>query len=125
MGRQRLIRLSIGSAVKLGLLRGRMDADPTTLYMMTYTKGGCVANCAFCSQARSSKAPALMLSRVTWPLFPLEEVLARIRCEDFEKSFRRICIQALNYPKVLSDLLHIIKCIRAVSDMPISVSCQP
>ncbi|MBS7644960.1 MAG: radical SAM protein [Candidatus Bathyarchaeia archaeon] len=125
MVRPRLIRLSIGSAVKLGLLRGRVDADPTTLYMMTYTGGRCRANCAFCSQARFSKASALMLSRVTWPPFPLKEVLARIEGEDFGEGFRRICIQALNYPGVLSDLLRTVKGIRAVSDVPISVSCQP
>lgn len=121
----RLIRVSIGSAVKLGLLKGRMDAEPTTLYMMTYTEGRCSANCAFCSQARSSKAPAHMLSRVTWPSFPLEDVLAKIMSDDCKGSFKRICIQALNYPGVTSDLIEIAKRIKAVSDIPVSVSCQP
>ena len=125
MGNPELIRLSIGSAVKLGLLKGRLDADPTTLYMMTYTEGRCSANCAFCAQARSSKAPALMLSRVTWPPFPFEKVLDRIKSEDFMECFRRICVQALNYPGVASDLIGIIRGIRAVSDKPVSLSCQP
>ncbi|MEM2122772.1 MAG: radical SAM protein [Candidatus Bathyarchaeia archaeon] len=125
MGSPELIRISIGSAIKVGLLRGRIDVDPTTLYMMTYTRGRCNANCAFCSQARSSKAPALMLSRVTWPAFPFKEVLARVKSKDFGGCFERICIQALNYPGVTSDLMGVARDVGAVSDAPISISCQP
>lgn len=121
----RFVRISIGCAAKLGLLEARVDAEPTTLYMMTYTEGRCSANCAFCSQARSSKAPTRMLSRVTWPSFPLEDVLTKIMSDEYKENFRRICIQALNYPGVTSDLIEITKRIKATSDIPISVSCQP
>jgi biotin synthase len=65
-----------------------------------------------------------MLSRVTWPLLPTEEVFSRIG-EAFEKHLiKRVCVQTLNYPTVFKDLLSIIKGIRGFSGAPISVCCQ-
>ncbi len=116
------IRVSIGSAIELGLLKGRVDEEPTTLYVMTYAPGRCNANCAFCSQARSSTSPAHKLSRVTWPVLPTRRVLKKLKNSDL---FKRICIQALNYPGVDSDLLQIVEKIKATSRLPVSVSCQP
>ena len=118
-----LVRVSIGSAIKLGLLVGRIDVEPTTLYTMTYTSSRCNANCAFCAQARSSKAPSYKLSRVSWPIFPVEQVLDKLNKS--ENLFDRICIQALNYPGVDKDLLWFAEKFKAVSELPISISCQP
>ncbi|RLF84474.1 radical SAM protein, partial [Thermococci archaeon] len=50
------IRVSYGTAVVLGLKKGKMLAKPTTAYFMTYYKGRCLNNCAFCVQARESKS---------------------------------------------------------------------
>jgi len=72
------IRVSIGSAIVLGLTKGIMDAEPTTTYMLTYRPEKCSANCGFCPQARMSKSRADMLSRVTWPPFPTELVISKI-----------------------------------------------
>ena len=64
------VRVSTGTAIVLGLAQGKLDAEPTTAYLMTYKQGKCTANCGFCPQARGSKSSAEMLSRVTWPTFP-------------------------------------------------------
>lgn len=40
-------------------------------------------------------------------------------------TFRRICIQALNYPSVFDDLSRIIRLVKRETGIPISVSCQP
>ena len=72
------IRVSLGTAIVLGLLDGKLDAQPTTAYLMTYKVGKCTANCGFCPQAEGSKSSTELLSRVTWPTFPTPNVLAAL-----------------------------------------------
>jgi biotin synthase-related radical SAM superfamily protein len=119
------IRVSIGSAIVLGLTKGIMDAEPTTAYMLTYRPEKCSANCGFCPQARMSKSRADMLSRVTWPPFPTEQVIRRIGYAVKTGSPKRVCIQALNYPTVSDDILNLTTEILSRVNVPISVSCQP
>ncbi len=119
------IRISIGSAIVLGLMRGRLDAAPTTVYLLTYQSGKCSANCGFCSQARTSRGKADMLSRVSWPLFSTEQVFHRMERIDRRDPIKRVCIQALNYPTALEDVLNLAREIKSRVRAPISVSCQP
>ncbi len=107
------------------MTRGRLDARPTTIYLLTHHPAGCVANCGFCPQARDSSGRADMLSRVTWPPFPTREVVARVGDAYGGGAISRVCVQALNYPTVLEDVLSIMEEIRGRSGVPISVCCQP
>ncbi|MEM2995801.1 MAG: radical SAM protein [Candidatus Bathyarchaeia archaeon] len=119
------IRVSLGTAIVLKLLSGRLDASPTTAYLMTYREGKCLANCGFCPQARKSHGRTDMLSRVSWPIFQVQSVVDGL-CRAVEKDLiRRVCLQALNYPEVFWHLLAIAKAIHEKVDVPISVSCQP
>ncbi|MEM3577280.1 MAG: radical SAM protein [Candidatus Bathyarchaeia archaeon] len=119
------IRVSLGSAIILQLLNGKLDATPTTVYLMTYKEGKCIANCAFCPQARESSSRADMLSRVSWPTFPTKNVLKGVTEAVAKGTMKRVCIQALNYPEVFRDLIALITAIRQNANVPISVSCQP
>ncbi len=119
------IRVSLGSAIVLGLTKGMIGAEPTTAYLLTYRRGRCLANCAFCPQARSSSGRTDMLSRVTWPIFNLNDVIKGIERAADEGRVKRVCIQALNYSGVQDDIVHISASIRSASDVPISASCQP
>ena len=119
------IRVSIGSAIVLGLTEGRLDAEPTTAYLLTYKKGRCQASCAFCPQSRLSQGRADMLSRIVWPVFPTEEVIHRIKDAFQQKKIVRVCIQALNYPSVVQDIAALARRISESSEIAISVSCQP
>jgi len=119
------IRVSIGSAIALGLAEGNVDVLPTTIYTLTYRRGKCLANCAFCPQSKTSSGRADMLSRVVWPAFPTEEVIKRLVKAYSKGRVLRACIQALNYPHVQEDIISIAQKIRASCDVPISVSCQP
>jgi len=119
------IRVSVGSAIVLGLMHGKLDAEPTTIYLLTYYSGKCLANCGFCPQAKKSKSRANMLSRVTWPTFPTEEILSKIETEAKKPTIKRVCIQALNYPRVFNDVFALAKEIRSRADVSLSVSCQP
>ncbi len=119
------VRVSVGSAIVLGLLEGKLDAEPTTAYLMTYKAGKCTANCGFCPQARSSLSKAELLSRVSWPVFPTKSVLKRIESAVNNNRIRRVCIQALNYTGVFVHLAALAKAIKQHAKVPVSISCQP
>lgn len=120
-----MIRVSIGSAIVLGLTKGMIDVKPTTTYLLTYRPEKCSANCGFCPQARMSKGRADMLSRVTWPPFPTEQVVSKIGYAVKTGATKRVCIQALNYPTIFDDVLNLTAEILSRVNVPISVSCQP
>ncbi len=125
IGMPKQLRVSLGTAIVLGLTTGRLQTLPTTAYLMTYNASKCNANCSFCTQARESHSSSSMLSRITWPVFQTKAVLEAM-CENLgEKKIRRVCIQALNYRNVFEHLALIVTQIRSLSDVPISVSCQP
>jgi biotin synthase-related radical SAM superfamily protein len=119
------IRVSTGSAIVLGLLRGKLDAKPTTIYLLTCRNEKCSANCGFCPQARESKGRADMLSRVTWPTFPTRQVFDGIERTARNGSIKRVCIQTLNYPEVFDEVLLLVREIKLRVTVPISISCQP
>ncbi|HQE91808.1 MAG TPA: radical SAM protein [Anaerolineae bacterium] len=114
------IRLSIGSAVQLGLRSAKMAAPPTTIY--TLLGETCLGACRFCTQSRHSDADHQRLSRVIWPEFDLSAVLERLRAND---DVRRLCIQTLLYPDLLPDLLTTVRQLKAASDAPLSVCMNP
>ena len=119
------IRVSTGSAIVLRLLKGKLNAKPTTVYLLMCRNGKCSANCGFCSQARESRGKADMLSRVTWPTFPTRQVVDGIERAESNASIKRVCIQTLNYPEVFNDVLFLAKEIKSRTMLPISVSCKP
>ena len=119
------IRVSVGTAIVLGLLEGKLDADPTTAYLMTYKVGKCSADCGFCPQAKSSESKTELLSRVSWPAFSSESVIAGIGNAVKAGKIRRVCIQTLNYPRVFSELCGFVKTLKRYVSVPVSVSCQP
>ena len=89
-----MIRVSLGTAAALGLIHARCDVPPRTAYLLT--SGGCLSRCAFCAQARSSKTGEAFLSRVSWPEFPIEQVLEAFTKEN--PVLQRVCIQVTSAP---------------------------
>ena len=119
------VRVSVGSAIVLGLLEGTLGAEPTTAYLMTYKTGKCIANCGFCPQARGSLSKADLLSRVTWPVFSTKSVLKRVQSAVATARIKRVCIQALNYGDVFAHLAAIVRAVKLHAKVPVSISCQP
>ena len=109
----------------LGLLKGKIDVNPTTIYLLMCRNQKCFANCGFCPQARKNQGRTDMLSRVTWPAFDSNRVIDRIVRSVKEGAIKRVCIQSLNYPEVFHDLLLFVKQIKSKVQVPISVSCKP
>jgi biotin synthase len=119
------IRVSAGSAAVIGLALEKLDAAPTTAYLMTYRRGKCTANCGFCPQAKGSQSRTNMLSRISWPAFSTKRVFNEIENTFKDRKIKRICIQTLNYPKVFTHLQNLVQAIHQKANVPVSVSCQP
>lgn len=116
------VRLSIGTAIQTGLMAGELDPFFTTAFLMTYVKGRCSANCAFCPQARDSTSASDRLSRISWPEFEMRlfmQMLPEVR------TLRRLCIQSLMYPEAVEDVESIITQLRRACDLPVSVCVHP
>ncbi len=116
------VRLSIGSAMMLGLKRGNLPHPPTTVYLMV--GGKCLNNCAFCTQARESHSGSDMLSRVSWLEYELKEVLYSLEYAE-DKGAGRICLQCLNDPVHLSTITELISSIKEHTGISISLSIGP
>lgn len=91
------MKISIGTEGVLGIKKIKMDALPTTAYLMVGTS--CLNNCLFCPQARLSRDGEHLLSRVSWnsvtmDIWPLIEKAYR------KNKIKRACIQVVNQPGV-------------------------
>jgi biotin synthase-related radical SAM superfamily protein len=118
-----LIRVSIGTAGVLGLVRVPMSVAPTTAYLMLGDR--CVMNCAFCAQARDSKSNGKYLSRVTWPEFPLSKVCVRLKRAERQELVQRCCIQVTAGKDAYQEALRVIRRIRRSVFLPLNVSILP
>jgi biotin synthase-related radical SAM superfamily protein len=86
-------RPSSGTLAALGLLDIRSDAMPTTAYIMLGEK--CTRDCAFCAQARNSKAGSGRLSRVTWPEVDERLLLEALGMATRDGKLHRVCLQTV------------------------------
>ena len=120
-------RLSLGSAVLLGLKKAKCDVLPTTVYIMLGEH--CTGNCSFCAQTifkkrEKRKGKDGYLSRVVWPEFPFEKILDGLYLN--KGKYRRICFQCLNYKMMLRDLKRSVRDIKKAGiEVPVSVSSVP
>ncbi|MCL2477023.1 radical SAM protein [Candidatus Bathycorpusculum sp.] len=119
------IRVSIGTAIILGLIEGKLNATSSTAYLMTYREGKCLSNCSFCAQAQESKSNTQLLSRITWPAYSTTNVIEALSLCAERKKINRVCIQALNYPEVFSHLKTLTKEIKRRTALEVSLCCQP
>lgn len=116
------IRVSLGTAVRLGLMTATVETYPTAAYLMMDSERGCMASCSFCPQSSSSSSRRDMLSRVSWPRHPFGDVLGRLT--QMRRFFSRVCVQTLIYPGFFPDLKNILAETTGVG-LPVSSSCPP
>lgn len=123
-------RLSLGSAILLGLKKARCDALPTTVYLMLGER--CVGNCSFCTQSlhkstgecQEKQKKTDFLSRVIWPEFPFEVILNSL--VEHQGHCRRLCLQCLNYRGMVDDITTLVCALREQGvTVPVSVSSVP
>jgi biotin synthase len=125
------VKLSLGSAISLGMRKGRLSTNPTTLYVMLGAQ--CANNCTFCTQAHESSAGKDRLSRVVWPEFEWDDFFEHLKmsqtvkvgadseniAENIRTEFKRICFQTLSYPNMVEELA---RCIGQLSGLGIKTS---
>ncbi len=115
-------RVSAGTEAVLGLRHRPLDAAPTTAYLML-DGGGCALGCAFCAQARGSRARPDALSRVIWPEYRSEAVLAAL--EQAPAGLQRVCFQVTVHRGALDEAAAAVQEVRRRSSLPISVAIRP
>jgi len=110
------IRVSYGTAQKLGLKQGQSEEEPTIAYLMLPGER-CRGGCSFCPQARGDPR---WLSRVSWPLLELQDTIERIK----ESDLTRVCIQSPDVPDYDDKLISVVE---NLGDMkkPVSLSTPP
>ena len=118
-----MIRCSIGTAKVLGLKKVRVDALPTTAYLMVGER--CRFNCAFCAQARESSSRADLLSRISWPKFHGDSFLQGLVQPDAQTVLQRICFQVVQDKAALEDTKEWVKSVKSKTNLPICVSAGP
>jgi len=118
-----LLRVSIGTAGGLGLRQGPMAGAPTTAYLLL--GGRCTMNCAFCAQARESESGDKVLSRVTWPEFPLSKVCAQLKKAERQGTLQRWCIQGTAGRDVYRQALRAVRRIRRATSLPLGMAILP
>lgn len=111
------IRASYGSAVELGLVKGKLAARPSTAYLLL-GRGGCRGKCAFCAQSRLGFQG--QIARVSWPQYPLDSVLEALRSSE---SIERVCFQCPDEEMIKTELPFLVA--RASMHHPVSVSMPP
>jgi biotin synthase-related radical SAM superfamily protein len=117
---QRKVGVSAGTAAVIGLQRIRQTDSPTTAYLMV--GGRCENDCAFCAQARSSKARAHFLSRVVWPSYPAEQTIEAIAHSFVQGDIERCCLQVTRFPGHLRETLRLVQQLRSATCIPVCVS---
>ncbi|MDA8442270.1 MAG: radical SAM protein [Peptococcaceae bacterium] len=116
-----MIKCSAGTAKVLGIKELKTDALPTTAYLMAGER--CSNDCSFCPQARSSSARSDLLSRVTWPSYEPETVLAGVARAFQTELLERACFQVVNSSEAMVEMHWFVDQLRVKSAIPVCVSC--
>ncbi|MDM8129103.1 radical SAM protein, partial [Paraclostridium benzoelyticum] len=116
-----MIRLSIGTAIELGIKRGQSDIPPTTAYIMIGNQ--CNNRCSFCSQSIESNSRKDKLSRVLWPEYTKEEILDAFKSYEGE-NIKRICLQSMDSEESLNEVRKFVKYVNSNLNIPISLSAK-
>lgn len=119
------VRASMGTLGVLGLELVAMDTPPTTAYLQIYTEKRCAANCRFCAQAKGSSAELTHIARGMYIPADLEAVVHRLKIAFDRGYLARACIQTALYGGWWEDTVYLIKSIRELSEIPISLSVFP
>ncbi len=114
-----MIRISAGTAACLGLASNRMDAFPTTAYLLSGNQ--CLMKCSFCPQGVGGNGIFNRLGRVNWPEYSWDDFEKNLASAK-GKGIRRICLQSVRHADGTKTLLEHIGRIKTVTDLPLSLS---
>ena len=113
-------KLSIGTAGAVGARQLKIDALPTTAYVMLGEH--CMRNCAFCAQARDSTSQSKFLSRVAWEETPEAEAIRNIGLAFQAGKIKRACLQVVNTPDSHALVIRALDEFKKYGELPVVVS---
>jgi len=120
------IQTSLAASLTLGFQQGSFhrNAKLKGLNLLLHYDEGCLGRCHFCGLSRSRREgpKGKTFIRVDWPLYPLEEIIERIKGKD---QIHRVCLSMITHPKALEDTVFVIDKLRKETDLPISVLISP
>ena len=121
------VRLSLAAAMTLGYKKGLFYRDAKLHcinILLTYRKG-CAARCAYCglSNSRPGVYDRKSFIRVTWPTYPLDDIIERISRR--HGHIKRVCISMITHKHAVRDTIEICTKLRAAFDIPVSVLVSP
>lgn len=113
-----MIRLSAGTAVSMGLSSRRVDARPTTAYLLSGEN--CRMSCSFCPRGTGGIRERERLGRISWPEHSWEDLATGLSRADH--GLRRICLQSVRHAGGLEPLLEAVEGVKLITDLPLSLS---
>lgn len=120
------IQTSLAASLTLGFQKGSFhrNAKLKGLNLLLHYDEGCLGRCQFCglSKSRQEGPKGKTFIRVAWPLYPLEEIIERIKGKD---QIHRVCISMITHPRALEDTLYVIRQFREETLLFISVLIAP
>ncbi|MFO8192482.1 MAG: radical SAM protein [Bacillota bacterium] len=114
-----MIRLSAGTAACLGLAGNKMDAYPTTAYLLSGRR--CLMKCSFCPQGVGDKETLNRLGRISWPEYAWVDVKKAFKQAE-EAGIERVCLQSVRHEDGIETLLGQIKRLTTELSIPLSLS---
>lgn len=114
-----MIRLSAGTAAFLRLTNNRMDAYPTTAYLLSGKN--CRMSCAFCPQGNGENEALKRLGRISWPEYTWDEVKEALSKPE-SKGLKRVCLQSVRHREGIEPLLDTVQILKKTSGLPLSLS---
>ncbi len=118
-----MIRVSAATAAVIGLKNSRLDARPSTAYLMAGEN--CLRSCGFCPQGRASGARTDMLSRITWPPAEPDRVADLVGRAYEQGNLRRACIQTVQGRGYRREAAGLLEAIKRRSSIPVVVCLAP
>lgn len=121
------LRMSLAAAMTLGFKPGLFYRN-AKLYcinlLLTY-RAGCAARCAYCglSGKRAGEYDEKSFIRVTWPTYPLGDIIERITQR--QNRVKRICISQITNKRSIGDTRTICRRLRSSFDIPVSLLIAP
>jgi biotin synthase-related radical SAM superfamily protein len=121
------VRLSLAAAMTLGYKKGLFYRNAKLHcinLLLTYRKG-CAARCAYCglSNSRPGVYERKSFIRVTWPTYPLDDIIGRI--SQRHDHIKRICVSMITHKCAVRDSKEICSRLRTALDIPVSVLVSP
>lgn len=120
------IQTSLAASLTLGFQEGSFhrNARLKGLNLLLHYEEGCLGRCHFCglSRTRLEGPKGRTFIRVDWPVYPLEEIIARAKGKD---QIHRVCLSMITHPKALEDTIFVIQRFKQETDLPISVLISP